>query len=243
MDKEAQIMDALRGAGDSLLQSVEQAPDQLSQFWANLSPERKRLLMNSLIGAAIGGTGGATMGALSPESSATGSGLMGALLGGLAGAGGTAGYGLLSGRQVFPGEVPSDVPVTDKALNEIAGKLMWNPATAVGGTVGGVAAAKGFPTETRLRAQLRDLASGTGKGSASQSLMDLAKNLGADPGATASQQRAMSEVLSKATSRKDLTEAFKAIGQRAPSRIRAGLFPAGLGAGYLVDRYLKGEGG
>jgi len=189
MDKQAQTMAALTAAGNTLTKSAQGVTDQLSQLWSTLGDSQKQVIINGLLGGAVGGGAGGIGGALSENSTAAGSGLMGALLGALAGAGGTAGYNLLSGKQLMPGEQAAELPATDKAMNALTGAALSNPATTLGTALGAGVAAKGYPTRSSLRSKIMEVAQ-KAKGNAGAELGAMS-GMGGD----ASFQEAMRKVL------------------------------------------------
>jgi hypothetical protein len=123
--------------------------DRLREFWANLPPETKSTLVNSLIGGALGGAAAGGMGMMSaPEGQglhrAVGTGTLGAILGALAGGAGTAGYHALTGGRALPGEVKGHRAIGDTAADIVVGGMVRHPMLSLGGILGGLTSSSGI---------------------------------------------------------------------------------------------------
>lgn len=146
MDKEAQIADALAGAGSSIMESLKNAPDNISMFWDALSDNQKNVVINSLAGAAAGGLGSGILGGDLSDS------LVAAALGGAAGGGLTLGYNTLFGGSKLPSELEDGPNVLDRGLSAVGNPILGNPGTSIGGALGAAIAAKrgGLPFSDAL---------------------------------------------------------------------------------------------
>jgi hypothetical protein len=136
MDKEAQIVDALQGAGSSIMDSLKEAPDNVSMFWDALSDNQKNTVINSLAGAAVGGLGSGLLGGDLSDS------VVAALLGGAAGGGLTMGYNALLGGSKLPSEAQGGPGMIEEGLSAIGNPILANPGASIGGSLGAWLAAK-----------------------------------------------------------------------------------------------------
>jgi hypothetical protein len=136
MDKEAQIADALAGAGSNIMESLKNAPDNISMFWDALSDTQKSTVINSLAGAAAGGLGSGLLGGDLSDS------LVAAALGGAAGGGLTLGYNSLFGGAKLPSELEGGPNALERGLSAVGNPILGNPGTSIGGTLGAWIAAK-----------------------------------------------------------------------------------------------------
>jgi hypothetical protein len=130
MDKEAQITDALQGAGSNIMESLKNAPDNISMFWDALSDTQKDTVINSLAGAAVGGLGSGLLGGDLSDS------VVAALLGGAAGGGLTLGYNTLFGDAKLPSEAQGGPGLVERGVSSVANPILANPGASLGGTLG-----------------------------------------------------------------------------------------------------------
>jgi hypothetical protein len=195
--------------------------DRLREFWDKLSPETKSTLVNSLIGGALGGGAMGGMGMLSaPEGQglhrAIGSGVLGAILGALAGGAGTAGYHAAAGGRRLPGEIHGHHSLGDRLSNALVGTAWSHPALTTGGLAGGYFSGRG----------LLDTIKGISKSRAAREEKALAGSHG--PLADLAHM--------------DVIDAAEHLGgDFGPPLKMVAALPLGVGAGYLLDKYIKGQ--
>lgn len=222
--------------------AAEQNSPGLLDFWEGLNPATRRALRNTAIGSLLGGALGAGAGVISPDKGMASSGLMGATLGGLAGGGATLGYDLLRSNLNLPGEESKPGALVDRAVvDPTVGTIISNPATAAGAAAGGIWAGTRFPT--------------LGKYMHAAEKADAASRVTRQPTvAKAAVARLIYRIRkNKLLSKKGL-KARAALHELASGRHKAlygrgnlktpwhlAAVPVGIGAGMLVDRYLKGK--
>jgi len=256
----------LEEAGAALHEQMQkQSQNPLQAVMENLTPVQRTAIRNALIGAMVGGAGGGGFAAAAKKPVGRPA-LAGALLGALAGGGGTYGLGLLTGQEKFPGETASPESLIGKGTEALVGLPMRHPLMTIGGVLGGAGTAKYAPTASDLLNQIKALAAEKGSplaGMAEKGTRELS-NLLEGPSLLQRVRRAFrSPDLSKVPKEwlsvqpgrvSRLLSALKPgtrVGQmlkawprglpRPKGRAALALLPVGLGLGYLLDKYIKGQ--
>jgi hypothetical protein len=150
MDKQADLRDLLGDLGTKVQEGAAGAGNKIDSFLSGMSDNQKDVLRNSLIGGTAGAAGGGILGG--DLSSAVLAGLLGAG----AGAGGTAGYQMLTGREKLQGEVPTINSLPEQLVESGMREALSHPGVAAGLGVGGIAAAKNYPTAAAYERALQD---------------------------------------------------------------------------------------
>lgn len=262
------MTDTQQKLNDAQLELLKQAQSSgLSDLWNSITPETQTALKNSLIGGLVGGIGGAGAGMMSEKKSPVSSGLMGALMGALAGGGGTLGYQLLSGQRKFPGEPQRPAVSIDSPIDYAGSKMISNPGLTAGTVGGGLYSWMRRPTaEKAIKLLQGDGRAGamvpaiTALNSPATTSLSSARPIVADaqkygPAASAymaegmgyrspwltrmaqnPRLRRVADLLNRklALSKFLRSNSLGSIGSLAA-------IPAGMGIGYLADRYMRGE--
>jgi hypothetical protein len=202
------------------------AKGRLTEFWEKLSPATKQTLFNAAVGGLVGG---GVAGAAGGMYAAPGEGLSQmvskALMGGALGAGaaglGTAGWQAATSGRVLPGEQKGVSPA-DRMAEGVVGTMVRNPALTAGTGLGLYSGYKGIE---KIQAGLESQAARQAIESA------LFTRSGGDP-----------NILKQLAERAGLV-GKEVAGSNLLTRGGIGLLglPAGVGMGWLVDRYLKGH--
>ena len=242
----------------------------ITNWYQSLDPEVRNAAIRGLIGSALGaGTLGGVSAAISTDGHKTrrvvNNALMGALLGGVGAAGVPAGLNMIRGKTRFPGE--HNKPLIGRGIDMVGQPFTTHPATTAGMLGGGYVAHKGYP---QIREALEPLVKGIKEEDAAKQRMGfkvvpkgLSESAVAGRASTLSQKmRALArlmrsphaglehgdkaQILLNAIRNPQAHEALaKNISALDELKIRGtrGLYalPIGLGAGWLLDRYLKGN--
>lgn len=245
---------ALEKAAVVLREGLEkQAQNPLQSILGKLTPVQQASIRNALIGALVGGAGGGGL-AAAADKPVLGTALAGAGLGALAGGGGTYGLGLLSGQERFPGEPASPESLLGRGTEALVSAPLRHPLMTLGGILGGVGAAKTTPTAANLLTQLKalvlekgsPLAAEARRGTQALSRIMTEPSLLSRVGAAlpTGGKGLVSRLLTALRPGTRVGRMLKAWPKGLPRpRGRAGLalLPAGIGIGWLLDKYLKGE--
>lgn len=255
MDDELAV--ALKEAGAVLQAQMEkQSQNPLEGILEKLTPVQRASIRNALIGALVGGAGGGGLAAAAGKP-VVGPALAGAGLGGLAGGGGTYGLGLLTGQEKLPGETTSPESLAGRGAEALAGIPLRHPLMTAGGILGGAGTLKTTATTANIERQLRELASKETPGAKEalktikeikmgpsmwQRLRRAWRPLGKGMRQTSAPGR-ISRLLTAAKPGTRVGQILRKIPKFKGVKGRAGLalLPVGLGVGWLLDKYLKGE--
>jgi len=266
MDKEAQIVEALQGAGSSIMDSLKNAPDKVSEFWGGLSDAQKSTVLNSLAGAAAGGLGSGLLGGGLGDSAVA------ALLGGGGAAGLTMGYNSLFGDSRLPSEVANSPGLIDRSLSTVGNPVLGNPGTSIGGALGAWIAGKhgGLPfsdkgtvegfeqwaNEAKNRKVPTKANLGLGKDIDAKKLLGKIRDAAGTGSALDPEARGFKNLAKRILSgdfgavldpqlgtRGILEQATQGTGASRfmPNRAAWMALPAGLAAGAMADKYVQGE--
>jgi hypothetical protein len=266
MDKEAQIAEALQGAGSNIMDALKNAPDKVSEFWGGLSPAQKSTVLNSLAGAAAGGLGSGLLGG------GVGDSAIAALLGGGGAAGLTMGYNSLFGNSKLPSEVGNGPGVVDRGLSAVGNPILGNPGTSIGGALGAYIAGKhgGLPFSDKKTVEGFERWANEAKGRTVPTKANLGLNKDIDAkkllgkirnaigtGSTLDPEARTFKSLAKRILSGDfgsvldpqlgtrgiLEQATRGTGASRfmPNRAAWMALPAGLAAGAMADKYVQGE--
>ena len=256
MEKRADLQEVLAAIGASLKEKGQAVASPVNRLLAGLSDNQRATLQNAILGALAGGAGTGTMGHLAGENGLT-SAIPGALLGALAGGAGTAGYNYLTGSEKLKGERGLDSSLMQSITEGTIGNAVRNPGKAIGGGLGlgyylskrpgasdfeDVVKTMKRPGK-RIIKELRQIESSP---DLTQRLKDVwhnsttAKGLGA--GILQAVKDTANDLRISGTKVMRKSDLLRAKGLPRPSgRAALAAVPVGLGTGYLVDRYLKGD--
>ena len=241
MDKQADTNDILSGIGHK----AQDAGKALSGWYNSIPEELRHTVTRGLVGA---GAGAALTGGLAAASGhadrehahdVKGTALLGAMLGGTAAAGLPLGMKLLSGGVGLGHEEKK--PLTGRIGDKALGGVLRHPALIAGGAVGA-----GYPRSVSAWPQLwQTLKETRDTGMSFQQRLRYAL-------ATMKEKADVGEHLSspgfqnyEATMKQELQAAGKRLNIRAGMKNvhpgRLAILPAALGAGYMADKYIKGD--
>lgn len=205
----------------------------IADWYQSLSPTVRDAAIRGLIGSALGaGTLGGVSAATSTGSNqgrrVIGNALMGALLGGVGAAGIPLGMGMISGKTRLPGE--KGKPLISRGIDLLGQPFTTHPATTAGLGVGGYMAMAGYP-------HIRQAAQGVLGNKPNPKFVD--------------KLRAVLEVARNPSKLESAPEIARMLAEPATTVAGRGLvrtatrglyaLPVALGAGWLLDRYLKGK--
>lgn len=205
----------------------------ITSWYQSLDPTLRDAAVRGLIGSALGaGTLGGVSAATSTGEHNTkrvvGNALMGALLGGAGAAGVPLGLSMITGKTKLPGE--KGKPIVSRGIDLLAQPFTSNPVTTAGLGVGGYMAATGYPHIRQAAQEVLGKHPNPKFVDKLRAVLHVARN----PSTLESGPEIARMLKNEAT-----TVAGRGLARTAARGLYA--LPVGLGAGWLLDRYLKGK--